>query len=205
MTKYLSAQEKAQELGITTSGLAKTRHLYKHIKKSPHKYLYFAEEARDVVRPNMVNGPDTPVNSSTPRSHRRRGVPFGEENYHKAPGASGDKLKVLNQMRAKAALEGKVTPGDLKYLDGAMAIKIKDNARQIVEQEQNRKRAELLAEEQRIRENDPSRYGGLIRGNRTSVIDVSTPWKNLFETPKTEYDVALEELGENSSEKKYYW
>ena len=30
-------------------------------------------------------------------------------------------------------------------------------------------------------------------------------WENLFETPKTEYDVALEELGENSSEKKYYW
>ena len=50
-------------------------------------------------------------------------------------------------MRTKASLESKVAPGDLKYLDGAMAIKIKDNARQIVEQEQNRKRAELLAEE----------------------------------------------------------
>jgi hypothetical protein len=205
MTKYLSAKEKAEELGITTSGLAKTRHLYKHIRKSPHKYLYFEEDPREVVRPNMVNGPVTPVNSSTPRSHRRHGVPFGEENYHKAPGGSGDKLKVLNQMRAKAALEGKIAPGDLKYLDGAMAIKIKDNARQIVEQEQNRKRSEILAEEQRIRKNDPSRYGGLIRGNRTRLVDVSTPWKNLFETPKTEYDVALEELGENSSEKKYYW
>ena len=43
MTKYLSAKEKAKELGITTGGLAKTRHLYKHIRKSPHKYLYFAE------------------------------------------------------------------------------------------------------------------------------------------------------------------
>ena len=205
MTKYLSAKEKAEEPGITTSGLAKTRHLYKHIRKSPHKYLYFEEDPREVVRPNMVNGPVTPVNSSTPRSHRRHGVPFGEENYHKAPGGSGDKLKVLNQMRAKAALEDKIAPGDLKYLDGAMAIKIKDNARQIVEQEQNRKRSEILAEEQRIRENDPSRYGGLIRGNRTRLVDVRTPWKNLFETPKTEYDVALEELGENSSEKKYYW
>jgi lipopolysaccharide export LptBFGC system permease protein LptF len=108
-------------------------------------------------------------------------------------------------MRAKASLESKVAPGDLKYLDGAMAIKIKDNARQIVEQEQNRKRAELLAEEQRLRNNDPKRYGGLIRGNRTRLVDVSTPWSNLFETPKTEYDEALEELGENSSEKKYYW
>ena len=106
-------------------------------------------------------------------------------------------------MRAKASLEGKVTPEDLKYLDGAMAIKIKDNARQIVEQEQNRKRAELLAEEQRLRNNDPKRYGGLIRGNRTPLIDVSTPWRNLFETPKTEYDVALEEL-EDIPKNRYY-
>ena len=106
-------------------------------------------------------------------------------------------------MRAKVALEGRVAPEDLKYLDGAMAIKIKDNARQIVEQEQNRKRSELLAEEQRIRENDPSRYGGLIRGNRTSVIDVRTPWTNLFETPKTEYDEALEEL-EDTPKNRYY-
>ena len=106
-------------------------------------------------------------------------------------------------MRAKAALEGKVAPGDLKYLDGAMAIKIKDNARQIVEQEQNKKRSKLLAEEQRIRENDPSRYGGPIRGNRTPLIDVRTPWKNLFETPKTEYDDALEEL-EDTPKNRYY-
>ena len=165
--------------------------------------MYFEEDPREAVRPNMVNGPVTPVNSSTPRSHRRRGVPFGEENYHKAPGGSGDKLKVLNQMRAKAALEGKIAPGDLKYLDGAMAIKIKDNARQIVEQEQNRKRSKILAEEQRIRKNDPSRYGGLIRGNRTRLVDVRTPWTNLFETPKTEYDEALEEL-EDTPKNRYY-
>ena len=106
-------------------------------------------------------------------------------------------------MRAKASLEGKVAPGDLKYLDGAMAIKIKDNARQIVEQEQNRKRAELLAEEQRIRNNDPKRYGGLIRGHRTRIDDVRTPWSNLFATPKTEYDEALEEL-EDTPKNRYY-
>ena len=107
---------------------------------------------------------------------RRRHVSPEDTNYHKAPGGgSGEKLKVLNQMRAKASLEGKVAPEDLKYLDGAMAIKIKDNARQIVEQEQNRKRAELLAEEQRLRNNDPKRYGGLLRSNRTPLIDVRTP------------------------------
>ena len=198
MTKILSAKQKAEELGITTSGLAKTRHLYKHIKKSPRKYLYFAEEAQDIVRPNMVQVRDPLVKS------RRRNVSPGDTNYHKAPGGSGEKLKVLNQMRAKAALEGKVTPEDLKYLDGAMAIKIKDNARQIGEQEQNRKRAELLAEEQRLRNNDPKRYGGLMRGPRTRLVDVRTPWKNLFETPRTEYDEALEEP-EDTPKNKYYW
>ena len=57
--KILTAQQKAAELGITASGLAKTRHLYKHIRKSPHKYLYFAEEARDIVRPNSGPVPST--------------------------------------------------------------------------------------------------------------------------------------------------
>ena len=203
MIKYLSSKEKARELGITTSGLAKTRHLYKHIRKSPHKYLYFKEDPQDIVRPISNPGPNTPGNSRTPRSNRRREVPYGKENYHNCPGGSGSSFKVLNQMRAKASLEGKVAPGDLKYLDGAMAIKIKDNAQQIVEQEQNRKRSELLAEEERIRRRDPKRYGGMIRGPRSRIIDVSTPWRNLFETPKTEYDLALEEL-EDTPKNKYY-
>ena len=73
----------------------------------------------------------------------------------------------------------------------------------IMEQEQNRKRAEILAEEQRLRNNDPKRYGGMIRGNRTRLVDVSTPWKNLFETPKTEYDEALEEI-EDTPKNRYY-
>ena len=45
----------------------------------------------------------------------------------------------------------------------------------------------------------------MIGGARTGIVDVRTPWKNLFETPKTEYDAALEELGEQPSKKKYYW
>ena len=201
MFKYLSAKEKAEELGITTNGLAKTRHLYKHIKKSPRKYLYFTEDPQEVVRPNIGKAPLTPGHS---RTLKRRNVPPENTNYHKAPGGSGEKLKVLNQMRAKVALEGRVAPEDLKYLDGAMAIKIKDYARQIIEQEQNKKGSELLAEEQRLRNNDPKRYGGLLRGNRTPLIDVRTPWTNLFETPKTEYDEALEEL-EETPKNRYYW
>ena len=142
MTKILSAKQKAEELGITPSGLAKTRHLYKHIKKSPRKYLYFEEDPREVVRPNTVSRPDIPVNSSTPRSHRRRGVPFGEENYHKCPSGSGEKLKVLNQMRAKASLEGKLKSEEIQSLTEAMTINIKDNHKEIVEQ----KRAQRISE-----------------------------------------------------------
>ena len=85
-----------------------------------------------------------------------------------------------------------------------MAIKIKDNAQEIVEQEQVKKRSELMAEEERTRKKDPSRYGGMIRNSRHRVIDVQTPWRNLFETPKTEYDEALE-YAEDTPGKKYYW
>jgi hypothetical protein len=64
-------------------------------------------------------------------------------------------------MRAKASLEGKVKPGDLKYLSSAMAIKIKENAQEIVEQNQAKKRSEFFANEERARKKDPRRYGGL--------------------------------------------
>ena len=43
-------------------------------------------------------------------------------------------------------------------------IKIKDNAREIVEQERVKKRSELLAQEEMARKKDPSRYGGMLRG-----------------------------------------
>ena len=164
MTKYLSAKEKAKELGITTSGLAKTRHLYKHIRKSPHKYLYFKEEERDIIRPNMVNGPDTPGNSRTPRTHRRRNVPYGEENYSKAPGGSGNSLKLLNQMRAKASLEGKGTQEELKSMDEALAIKIKDNHKEIVEKKQFELQTKITIENERLRREDPSYYGRMLYG-----------------------------------------
>ena len=205
MVKYLTAREKAEELGITTNGLAKTRHLYKHIKKSPRKYLYFKEDPREAVRPNMVGAPFTTDNSSTPRKHRRRNVPHGEENYHKMPGGSGVKAKVLNQMRAKASLEGLGTPEEIKSMTSAMSINIKENHKNIVEQEQNRKRTEWAREEERMRKKDPSRYGGMIRGNnRGRLVDFTTTWKEVFSTPKTEYDEALEDLKDTPKNKYYY-
>ena len=69
-----------------------------------------------------------------------------------------------HSIRAKASLESKVKPDQLKYLSGAMVIKIKDNAQKIVEQEQVKKRSELMAQEERARKRDPSRYGGMIPG-----------------------------------------
>ena len=103
------------------------------------------------------------------------------------------------------ALEGKLTKEEQESLTPAMAIHIKDNATKIVEQEQTKKRSELMAQEAAARKRDPSRYGGMIRGNRIRTIDVSTPWRNLYETPKSEYDEALEDLGEQPSKKNRYY
>ena len=61
--KVLTAKQKAKELGISLSGLRQSRHLYKHIKKSPRKYLYFEEEYRPFI-------PEPPV--TVPKSRSRR-------------------------------------------------------------------------------------------------------------------------------------
>jgi len=198
MTKILTAKQKAEEVGITLSGLAKTRHLYKHIQKSPRKFLYFQEEDRLIKPVALV----APANSRS--VSKRRDVHPGDTRYSNCPGGSGENFKLLNQMRAKASLEGKIAPKDLKYLDGAMAIKIKDNAQQIVEQEQNKKRSELLANEEMARKKDPSRYGGMIRNNRSRVIDVQTPWKDLNPKEPDEYDRYTKEHFRDEKEFEYY-
>ena len=54
------------------------------------------KDLQDIVRPNMVKAPLTPGHSRTPR---RRNVSLENTNYHKCPGGSGEKLKVLNQMK----------------------------------------------------------------------------------------------------------
>ena len=201
MTRYLTAKQKALELGISLSGLRKTRHLYKHIPKGPRKYLYFPEDPQDVVRPIKAI---VPLGSPKSPRIRRRDVPFGEENYHKCPSGSGDKLKLYNQMRSKMALEGTIPKEEQEAFKGALAYKVKENYKEIDEQRKAKIRAELQQEEERTRKRDPSRYGGMIRGARGELIDVTTPWKNLFATPKTEYDEALENA-EDTPGKKYYW
>jgi len=201
MFKYLSAKEKAKELGITTSGLAKTRHLYKYIKKSPHKYLYFKEDPREVVRPNTVNAPGTPENSRTPRQHRRRDVPFEQDNYHKAKGRNGEHFKVLNQMRAKASLEGKCTKEELRSLDRALAIKIKSNHKEIVEEHQRRLQSQLMSE-------DTARQK-LFKKRPQGLINLSTkgyPYSTLPTGHNPDLQTTQSKWRHEPDKKyKYYW
>ena len=189
--KILTAQQKAQELGITTSGLAKTRHLYKHIKKSPRKYLYFKEEDR----PFMPEVPVTPGNS---RSRiRRRHVPFGQTLYSKAPGGSGDKLKVFNQMRAKMALEGKVPKEEQEVFTEALAHKVKENYKEINEQRRHKLQMELMAEDENTRKSmsrnrNPIQAEPVRRYPYTNISGYypgppSTRWSDEPKKPKKVY------------------
>ena len=69
--KYLTAKQKAEELGITLSGLRKTRHLYKHIPKGPRKYLYFAEDPQEVMRSIKAIAPlAVPLSPKAPKEER---------------------------------------------------------------------------------------------------------------------------------------
>ena len=201
MTKYLTAREKAQELGITTSGLAKTRHLYKHIKKSPHKYLYFAEEDRDIIRPNTLPGPLNPGYSRASRAHRRRNVTFGTESYHKAKGRNGEHFKLLNQMRAKASLEGKATQEELRSMDRALAIKIKSNHKEIVEEEQRKLQSQLMSEERRRKDLFKKRPQGLINLSTKGYphTTLATGHNPDLQTSKSKW------RSEPDKKYKYYW
>ena len=194
MTKFLTAKEKADELGITTSGLAKTRHLYKHIKKSPRKYLYFKEEDR----PFKPEAPDTPVISR----YRRRNVPFGQTHYSRAPGGSGEKLKRLNQMRAKMALEGRIPKEHRGAFDEAEAYHLEKNYLKINEEKRAKLQHELLQNEERTRKQDPGRY--VVMNPRTPLVNLQTPWRTLFPQEKSEYDKALEELQGDTKDKSIY-
>ena len=143
MTKILTAKQKSEELGISLSGLAKSRHLYKHIKKSPRKYLYFEEEIRPFI-------PEAPVTVASSRS-RRRDVPFGDTQYHKAKGRSGEHFKLLNQMRSKVALEGKIPPEKLNDFNEALAHKVNENYEEINEQRKAQLQQELMRNDENAR------------------------------------------------------
>jgi len=157
MSKVLSAKQKAEELGITLSGLAKTRHLYKSIKKSPRKYLYFAEEHR----PNEDDAPVTLANSSS--RVKRRGVPFGKTLYSKAPSGSGNSLQLYNQMRSKMALEGKIPKREQEAFSSALAHSVKKNYKEINEQRDAELTATLIKGEEKTRKFMRRAYDPIVR------------------------------------------
>ena len=151
--KILTAKQKAEELGISLSGPAKTRHLYKYIKKSPRKYLYFEEEYRPFIPEPLV----TAVNSRS----RRRHVPFSQTLYSKAHSGSGNSLQLLNRMRAKMALEASIPKEEQEAFTDALAHTVKKNYKEIDEERKAQTRAELMANDRRAMKKDPARYGGL--------------------------------------------
>ena len=204
MTKYLTAKQKAEELGITTRGLAKTRHLYKHIQKSPRKYLYFKEEAREVVRPNGVGSSVSSLTPKPPRSQKRREVPFGEENYHKCPGGSGHSLQRLNQLRSKLAYEGKRSDEEIKSMDQATEYQITKNHKEIVEKKQKELQIKNALENERAKKADPSYYGRMLTGPNPPVITHRTPWKDLYPKEPDEYDRYKKENLVDEKEFEYY-
>ena len=141
--KVLTAQQKAKELGISLSGLRQSRHLYKHIKKSPRKYLYFEEE----YRPSMHEPPVTVPKSRS----RRRNVPFGQTLYSKAPSGSGEHFKLLNQMRSKMALEGSIPKEEQEAFTEALAHTVKKNYKEINEQRRAQLQQELMRSDEDAR------------------------------------------------------
>jgi len=214
MTKLLTALEKATELGISTNGLAKTRHLYKHIKKSPRKYLYFKEDEAEAIRPNKVIAPDIPDNSRS--KIRRRDIPLGDTQYSKVKGRGGEHFKILNQMRSKLALEGKIPKEKLNDFNEALAHKVNENYEEINE---NRK-LQLAMKIQR--EDEEARRVREKMANARNPIKVEpirkypfTMLTNIYPTPNTSnwrYQDQAEDRrnaerswNEDFKEYKYYW
>ena len=189
MAKLLTAQQKAQELGITASGLAKTRHLYKHIKKSPRKYLYFEEE----YRPFIPKPPETVAKSRS----RRRNVPFGNTNYSKAPSGSGEHFKLLNRMRAKMALEASIPKEEQEAFTGALAHTVKKNYKEINEQRKAQLQQELMrndenARKQVLRARNPIQAEPVRKYPYTNISGYypgppSTRWSDEPKKPKKVY------------------
>jgi len=187
--KVLTAQQKAKELGISLSGLRQSRHLYKHIKKSPRKYLYFEEEYRPII-------PEPPVTVPKSRS-RRRNVPFGDTNYSKAPSGSGSQLQLYNQMRSKMALEASIPKEEQEALTAALAHKVKENYKEIDEQRKAQLQQELIREDEDarkkvLRTRNPIQAEPVRRYPYTQVSNYypgppSTRWVDEPKKPKKVY------------------
>ena len=208
MSKILSAKQKAEELGISLSGLAKTRHLYKHIKKSPRKYLYYVEDEREATRPIKVEAPDTLDNSRS----RRRDVPYEDTNYHKAKGRGGEHFKLLNQMRSKMALENKIPQEERTEFTEALAHTVKKNYKQINEQRKAEITSKLLREDEATRKrmakfrNPIQNVGGMKYPYTNLAYPTSSSQSYRFiDKMEDERNATRSWFDDIPTKKKYYW
>ena len=208
MSKILSAKQKAEELGISLSGLAKTRHLYKHIKKSPRKYLYYVEEEREATRPIKVVAPDSLDNSRS----RRRDVPYEDTNYHKAKGRGGEHFKLLNQMRSKMALENKIPQEERTEFTEALAHTVKKNYKQINEQRKAEITSKLLREDEATRKrmakfrNPIQNVGGMKYPYTNLAYPTSSSQSYRFiDKMEDERNATRSWFDDIPTKKKYYW
>ena len=208
MSKILSAKQKAEELGISVSGLAKTRHLYKHIKKSPRKYLYYVEEDREATRPIKVVAPDSLDNSRS----RRRDVPYEDTNYHKAKGRGGEHFKLLNQMRSKMALENKIPQEERTEFTEALAHTVKKNYKQINEQRKAEITSKLLREDEATRKrmakfrNPIQNVGGMKYPYTNLAYPTSSSQSYRFiDKMEDERNATRSWFDDIPTKMKYYW
>ena len=84
----------------------------------------------------------------------------------------------------------------------ATEYQVTKNHKEIVENKQRELQIKISLEDERARKADPRRYGHF--NPLGSLITFSTNWNEIFPKEKDEYELALEELGVNSSEKEYY-
>ena len=101
------------------------------------------------------------------------------------------------------ALEGRIPKEHREVYNEAEAYQLEKNYLKINEERRAKLQSELLANEERNRKNDPSRYA--VMNPKAPLVNFTTPWTTLYPQEKSEYDKALEELQEETSgEPKYY-
>ncbi len=105
------------------------------------------------------------------------------------------------QMRAKASLEGKCTKEELRSMDRALAIKIKSNHKEIVEEHQRRLQSQLMSE-------DTARQK-LFKRRPQGLINLSTkgyPYSTLPTGHNPDLQTTQSKWRDEPDKKyKYYW
>lgn len=180
----MTRAEFAKNQGITVDNLKKRmkRGYYKN-QYVMHNGKYFFTTSEG-MRPNQVTSPGTNV----PRRKRNRGSHFNN-NY---PNTS---FQTHNELKMLARLKGQVDPVEQELLPEAMKIAKQKKQERIIE-----------ATKPEIKKD----YGRMIyQWNSSPMVTFKTPFTEIFEKEKNEYDRYLEEnerLGiTNSNTKKFYW